>query len=82
VHEVILADAEPKMSQLRLCHVLMRDYEESTSRMMDDLHDLDDRMMATLTWTNGFLRMDAMIEIESSSLSLKFMFKNKSLGFI
>jgi hypothetical protein len=82
VHEVILADAEPKMSQLRLCHALMRDYEESTSRMMDDLHDLDDRMMATLTWTNGFLRMDAMIEIESSSLSLKFMFKNKSLGFI
>jgi hypothetical protein len=30
---------------------------------------------------SGFLRMEAMIEIESSSLSLKFRFNNKSLGF-
>jgi hypothetical protein len=38
-------------------------------------------MKATLTWMNGFLRMEEMIEIESSSLSLKFRFKNKPLGF-
>jgi hypothetical protein len=39
------------------------------------------RMNAALTWMNGFPRMEAMIEIESSSLSLKLRFKNKSLGF-
>jgi hypothetical protein len=38
-------------------------------------------MKATLTWMNGFLKMEAMIGIESSSLSLKFRFKNKPLGF-
>jgi hypothetical protein len=38
-------------------------------------------MKATLIWMNGFLRIEAMIEIESSSISLKFRFKNKSLGF-
>jgi hypothetical protein len=41
-HEVILADAEPEMPQLRLYHGLMRDYEESLPRMMDDFDDLDD----------------------------------------
>jgi hypothetical protein len=41
-HEVILADAEPEMLQPRLYHTLMRDYEESPPRMMDDLDDLDD----------------------------------------
>jgi hypothetical protein len=41
-HEVILADAEPEMLQPRLYRTLMRDYEESPSRMMDDLDDLDD----------------------------------------
>jgi hypothetical protein len=58
----------------------MRDYE-SPPRMMDDLEDWMIRMKAALTWMNGFPRMDAMIRIESSSLSLKFRFKNKSLGF-
>jgi hypothetical protein len=38
-------------------------------------------MNAALTWLNGFSRMEAMIGIESSSLSLKIMFKNKPLGF-
>jgi hypothetical protein len=38
-------------------------------------------MEAALTWTSGFLKMGVMIGIESSSLSLKFMFKNKPLGF-
>jgi hypothetical protein len=36
-HEVILADAEPEMLQPCLYHALMRDYEESPPRMMDDL---------------------------------------------
>jgi hypothetical protein len=42
VHEVILVDAEPEMPQPCLYHVLMRDYEESPSRMMDDMDDPDD----------------------------------------
>jgi hypothetical protein len=37
--EVILADAE---LEPRLYHALMRDYEESPPRMMEDLDDLDD----------------------------------------
>jgi hypothetical protein len=41
-HEVILADAEPELPQPRLFNVIMRDYEESPSRMMDGLHELDD----------------------------------------
>jgi hypothetical protein len=41
-HEVILADAEPEMPQPRLYHALMRSYEESSPRMMDDFYDLDD----------------------------------------
>jgi hypothetical protein len=42
LHEVILADVEPKMPQPHLNHALMRDYKERPSRMMDDLDDLDD----------------------------------------
>jgi hypothetical protein len=42
VDEVILEDAEPKMPLPRLYHALMRDYEESPPRMMDDLDYLDD----------------------------------------
>jgi hypothetical protein len=41
-HDVILADDEPEMSQPRLYHALMRDYEESPPRMMEDMDDLDD----------------------------------------
>jgi hypothetical protein len=41
-HEVVLADAELEMSQLRLYHALMRDYEENPLKMEDDLNDLDD----------------------------------------
>jgi hypothetical protein len=40
--EVILVDVEPELPQPRLYHTLMKDYEESPSRMMDDLDDLDD----------------------------------------
>jgi hypothetical protein len=39
-------------------------------------------MKATLTWMSGSLKMGVMIEIESSSLSLRFRFKNKFLGFV
>jgi hypothetical protein len=39
------------------------------------------QMKAALTWMSGFLRMEAMIGIESSSLSPKSRFKNKHLGF-
>jgi hypothetical protein len=40
-HEVVLADAEPEMPQLRLYHALMRVYEENLIRMEDDFDDLD-----------------------------------------
>jgi hypothetical protein len=42
MHEAILADAEPEMPQPRLYHALMRDYEESPPRMVDDFDDLYD----------------------------------------
>jgi hypothetical protein len=82
LHEVILVYAEPKMPQLRLYHALMRDYEENPLRMEDDLRIWTmTQMKAALTWMSGFSKMGVMIGIESSSLSLKFMFKNKFLGF-
>jgi hypothetical protein len=40
-HEVVLANAEPKMPQLCLYHALMRDYEENPLRLEDDFDDLD-----------------------------------------
>jgi hypothetical protein len=39
-------------------------------------------MKTALTWMSGFPKMEAMIGIESPNLSLKFRFKNKSLGFV
>jgi hypothetical protein len=41
-HEVILADAELEPPKPCFNNLLMRDYEESPSRMMDDPHELDD----------------------------------------
>jgi hypothetical protein len=41
-HEVILPDAEPMLPQPRPYHTLMRDYEDSPSRMMHNMDDLDD----------------------------------------
>jgi hypothetical protein len=41
-HEVILADAEPKLQQPRLFNMIMWDYEESPPRMVDGPHELDD----------------------------------------
>jgi hypothetical protein len=40
--EVILADAEPKVPQVRLNHALLGDYEENPLRLEDDFDDLDD----------------------------------------
>jgi hypothetical protein len=40
-HEVILIDAKPELMSPRLYRTLMIDREESPSRMMDDLDDLD-----------------------------------------
>jgi hypothetical protein len=41
-HEVILADPEHESQQPHLYCMFMRDYEESSPRMMDDMEDLDD----------------------------------------
>jgi hypothetical protein len=41
-HDVVLADAEPKVPQLRLYHALLRDYEENPLRLEVDFDDLDD----------------------------------------
>jgi hypothetical protein len=35
-HEVVMAEAEPEVPQLRLYHALMRDYEEIPFRLEDD----------------------------------------------
>jgi hypothetical protein len=40
------------------------------------------QMKVALTWMSDFLKMGVMIEIDSSSLSLRFRFKNKPLGFV
>jgi hypothetical protein len=42
LHEVVMAEAEPKVPQLYLYHALMRDYEENPLRLEDDFDDLDD----------------------------------------
>jgi hypothetical protein len=41
-YEVIMEEAEPEVPPLRLCHALMRDYEENPLRLKDDFDDLDD----------------------------------------
>jgi hypothetical protein len=40
------------------------------------------QMKADLTWMSTFPKTGAMIGIESSSVSLRFRFRNKLLGFI
>jgi hypothetical protein len=42
VLEVISTDVEPELPQPHLFNVIMRDYDESPSRMMDGPHELDD----------------------------------------
>jgi hypothetical protein len=39
-HEVIMAEADPEIPQLRLYRALMRDYEENPLRLEDDFDDL------------------------------------------
>jgi hypothetical protein len=41
-HEVVMAEAEPEVPQLRLYRALMRDYEENPLRLEDDFDVLDD----------------------------------------
>jgi hypothetical protein len=41
-HEVVLADSEPEVPQLRLYHALLKDYEENPLRLEDGVDDLDD----------------------------------------
>jgi hypothetical protein len=41
-HEVILADAEPKLPQPCLFNMIMRDYEERPPRMANGPHEPDD----------------------------------------
>jgi hypothetical protein len=41
-HEVILADAKPELPQPCLFSMIMRDYEESPSNMVNGLHEQDD----------------------------------------
>jgi hypothetical protein len=41
-HEVIVTDAEPEPLQPRLFNMIMRDYEESPSRMANGPHELND----------------------------------------
>jgi hypothetical protein len=41
LHEVIMAEAEPEIPQLRLYRALMRDYEENPLRLEDEFDDLD-----------------------------------------
>jgi hypothetical protein len=70
-NEVISADAKPKMMQPHLYHALMRDYEESPLRMMDDMDNLDDDPNEGCSdMDEWFLKMGVMIVIESSSLNL------------
>jgi hypothetical protein len=60
VHEVILADVEPELPQPHLFNVIMRDYEESLSWMMDgpldDLDDLDDQTEADYDVDEWYLK--------------------------
>jgi hypothetical protein len=42
VHEVILTDVEPELPQPRLFNMIIMDYEESTPRMMNGPHELND----------------------------------------
>jgi hypothetical protein len=53
--EVNLPDVEPEPPQPHLYNVLMEDYAESPSRMMDDLDDLDDPTKANYDMDEWYL---------------------------
>jgi hypothetical protein len=52
--EIIMPEAEPEPPQPRLYIVLMRDYDESPSRMMADLDDFDDLTKADYDMNEWF----------------------------
>jgi hypothetical protein len=71
-HEVVMAEAEPEIPQLRLYRALMRDYEENPLRLEDDFDDLTTTQMeAASMWMSRIPRMGVMIGIESLHLSHK-----------
>jgi hypothetical protein len=39
------------------------------------------QMKVALTWMSGFPKMEVTIGIDSSSLSVKYRFRNRFLGF-
>jgi hypothetical protein len=55
--EIIMLEEELELPQPRLYTVLMRDYEESPSRVYDDFDDLDDPTKADYN-TNEWFPMD------------------------
>jgi hypothetical protein len=81
-HEAILADAEPRCrSSVSTMHSWGTMRRTRPGWRMTLVIRTMTRMKAALTWMSGFPKMGVMIGIESSSLSLKFRFKNKFLGF-
>jgi hypothetical protein len=53
-HEVILGNVDPELPLPHLYRMLMRDYEESPLRMIDDLDDLDDLTKASSDMNEWF----------------------------
>jgi hypothetical protein len=74
-----LPDEEAEPPQPHLFTILMRDHEESPSRMYDNLDDLT---IADYDVDELFPKMVAVIVIESLSLGLKFRNKYTSLGIV
>jgi hypothetical protein len=70
------------MLQPHLYQARMSNFEESALKMMDDMDDLDDDPNEGHSDMDEWFPEDgSKIGIESPSLSLKFRFKNKPLGF-
>jgi hypothetical protein len=53
--EIIALEVEPESPQLHLFTAIMRDFEESPSRMIDDPDDLDDPAEADYDVDEWFL---------------------------
>jgi hypothetical protein len=54
-HEIISVDAEPELPRPRLYRTLMGDYDESPSRKMYELDDLDDLTKSSSDMDEWFL---------------------------
>jgi hypothetical protein len=75
VHEVILVDGKSELPKPRLYCTLMRDHEESPSRMLEDPHELDNPTEADYDVDEWYPEDDSndrdlLIEFKSLSLSL------------